>query len=154
MAFTLISAINPTMHCSPPLHSSYSCLWWCEADHGVSEISTYCIVLSGLLSVEGAVNEGAGTDFRHSIWVALMKSTQFGQACVLNFWGDFQCDCKYNLHGMMILVSSNHCYVILFWTNYTIYISKDFQIICSSRPGLCAPLTFLLSICCESWKDH
>lgn len=32
------------------------------------------------------------------------------------------------LSGLMILVSTDHCYVILFSTNHTMYISKDVQL--------------------------
>lgn len=62
-----------------------SFLWWCEADYWESENFIYCSVPSGWLSVKGGVNEWIGSDLGHCIWVALMKSTQFGWACDFTF---------------------------------------------------------------------
>lgn len=58
-----------------------------------------------------------------------MKFTQFGTACDLNFFTlIFGVIWNRAFHGLMSLLSTDHQYVTLFSTNYTIYTSKDFQL--------------------------
>lgn len=64
-----------------------------------------------------------------TFWVAVMKFTQIGSSCDLNFfYFDFWGDLEFSFPWVERSLSTDHQYVSLLSNNDTIYTSKDFQL--------------------------